>query len=230
MADAGLTGPDLTVVCVLWQGDFRGRNYGPEWVYRLKRMVARNLPVDHRFVCLSNVPRLDVETIQIPDYPPGWWAKLRLFDPALADRLGPRCLYLDLDTLITGDLSFAVDWPLSSGELATAPPSYHWIGGGTPAGGKGIIDRAQSTLMLWRPGEVVDPWAEFTKDVPLNLRGDQDWIGYSQSNHSTFPGDWLVKLKNCQSGPPPGVKIIASMPWKNDVAIKRFEWVRQIWV
>lgn len=84
----------LTVACVLRSGGV----YSPIWVERLRNGVATNLPVKHRFVCLSDV---DVPCERIPlehDWP-GWWAKIE------ALRLPGPVLFLDLDTLILGDLS-----------------------------------------------------------------------------------------------------------------------------
>lgn len=83
----------LTVACVLKSGGA----YDAIWVQRLKAGVARHLPTDHRFVCLSDV---DVPCERIPlkhDWP-GWWSKLEMF------RLEGPVLYLDLDTAIVGDL------------------------------------------------------------------------------------------------------------------------------
>lgn len=84
----------LTVACVLKSGGI----YDATWVARMRDGVARNLPVEHRFVCLSDV---DVPCERIPlehDWP-GWWSKIELF------RLDGPVLFFDLDTAIVGDLT-----------------------------------------------------------------------------------------------------------------------------
>jgi hypothetical protein len=85
----------VRVACVLRSGG----DYGPDDVRRLRGGVEAHLP-GARFVCLSDV---DVPCERIPlrhDWP-GWWAKLNLFSPEITGDF----LYLDLDTIITGDLS-----------------------------------------------------------------------------------------------------------------------------
>jgi hypothetical protein len=87
------TGP--TVACVLRSGG----DYGPDDVRRLRDGVEAHLP-GARFVCLSDV---DVPCERIPlrhDWP-GWWSKLELCAPWVHG----DAVYLDLDTIITGDLS-----------------------------------------------------------------------------------------------------------------------------
>lgn len=85
----------VTVACVLRSGG----DYTPEYVERLAYGVQRHSP--WRFVALSDCS-LDFETIPLAHDWPGWWAKLELFRPGLFE--GP-VLYLDLDTVIVGDLS-----------------------------------------------------------------------------------------------------------------------------
>ena len=91
----------INVVCVFW-----GTKFPVEYVHNLKSMVERNTTIPHNFICLSDKKVKDVETrILKPGYE-GWWNKLQLFD--LGQALGERVVYLDLDTLITGN----IDWLL----------------------------------------------------------------------------------------------------------------------
>lgn len=212
----------LTVCAVLWVGDFRQRRYGPQWVVRLRNMVARHLPIPHRFVCLTNAEVPGVETLPLPDDLPGWWAKVALHKPGL---LSGRCLYLDLDTIPVSDLSDIVTFPAP---LAFMPPSFTF-GGGAPAGGRGVIDRYQTSCMVWDAGEGDAIWTAFTPEVMHSLRGDQDWCGYVEPKRPTMPPGWFRKLRHCTSGPPDGVKVVLSMPWKNDEASGKFDWVRDAW-
>jgi len=84
----------LTVVCVLKSGGV----YDATWVLRLRDGVARHLPIEHRFVCLSDVD-VPCERIPLVHGWPGWWSKLELYKVE-----GP-VLYFDLDTAIVGDLT-----------------------------------------------------------------------------------------------------------------------------
>src|SRR6185369_16858814 len=82
----------LTVACVLKSGGI----YDATWVSRLRDGVARHLPVDHRFVCLSDI-EVPCERIPLEHDWPGWWSKIELLKL-------PSVLFFDLDTAIVGSL------------------------------------------------------------------------------------------------------------------------------
>lgn len=93
----------LIVACVL-----NGGKYSPEYVKKLKSMVDRHLPVEHKFVCLAD-RSFPAEGIVFQDLRamssrlPGWWAKMALFSSKW--RQGADVIYFDLDTVIIGDLT-----------------------------------------------------------------------------------------------------------------------------
>lgn len=135
----------LTVACVN-VGDYLGR--GEEYVAKLRAGVARHLREPHEFVCLRESTKR------------GWWAKVDLFEPG---RFNGRVLYLDLDTVIVGDLSqliahkgllYLVDW-----------------GWKTPTYGSGV--------MVWDAGEHPEIFTRYNPETtPASFRGDQDWLTY----------------------------------------------------
>lgn len=96
----------INIVCVLKQGGKVG--YDATWVEKLQNSVARNLSIPHKFLCISDVEvsceRIPLTTSGIKGA--GWWAKLQLFKPGIFT--GP-VLYLDLDTVITGNLDEIVN-------------------------------------------------------------------------------------------------------------------------
>jgi Tetratricopeptide repeat len=78
----------LTVVCLKW-----GTKYGPEYVNRLARGVARHLSIPHTFVCFTeDSTGIDSSAVQV--HPllaaaaavqlQGWWQKACLFSPEAA--------------------------------------------------------------------------------------------------------------------------------------------------
>lgn len=71
-----------------------GDKFGPEYVHRLENAVRRHLPIQYRFVCLTDS---DCRGL------PGWWGKMCLLEPSW--RRDERVLYFDLDTVPVGDLS-----------------------------------------------------------------------------------------------------------------------------
>lgn len=94
--------PQLTVACVLRSGG----EYRPEHVHALQYASAKHLPAPHDFVCLTDMQKAlrweGVDSIGLVHNWPGWWSKLELFRPGMFEG---RVLYIDLDTVVTGDLS-----------------------------------------------------------------------------------------------------------------------------
>ena len=128
----------LTVACVYKTGG----DYTAEYVARLRAGVERHL-TGGEWACVSDDPK--VATHRLFHGWPGWWSKIELF------RLfaGPT-LYLDLDTVITGDLS----------EIAAAAERYPFVM---------LSDffhprRAQSGVMAWH-GDQSPIYREFA-DAP----------------------------------------------------------------
>jgi hypothetical protein len=135
-----------------------GTLYGPEYVNRLVAMLARHTTKPHEVVCLTDDPTgvtcrvLHLEQQQLP----GWWAKLDLFIPGLFTE---RVLYLDLDTVIRGNVDFLFEY---DGPLAMLrsflPPSSH---------GSAVMSFAPVHDYLY---------TDFTPDLLELYHGDQDWI------------------------------------------------------
>jgi hypothetical protein len=88
----------INVVCVLRHGGKVG--YDATWVEKLKNSVARNLTIDHKFICLSDVD-VPCERIPLIGTGVGFWSKLELFRPGL---FNDPVLYIDLDTVICDNI------------------------------------------------------------------------------------------------------------------------------
>ena len=91
----------ITVACVLW-----GNKFSDKYAQNLKSMVERNTTVPHRFICFSDRKIEGVETKFLRPGMQGWWNKLQLFDGTLKGRV----VYLDLDTLITGNIDWLMNY------------------------------------------------------------------------------------------------------------------------
>jgi len=104
----------LNVLCVKW-----GTKYPADYVNRLRNMVSRNLPLPHRFVCLTDdAAGLEhgIETLPFLQTDLEYcWNKLLLFDRLPLEGVG---LYLDLDVVVTGDLT----------PIATTRPDDPFVG------------------------------------------------------------------------------------------------------
>lgn len=212
----------LTVACVWVQGNVP---YGVEYVTRLKAMVAKHLPVAHQFVCLTDRPwelPADVESIPIPSVGTmfGWWAKIQLFSPS---RFDGRVLYLDLDTLIVGDLNWVAQFPSSFALIPDAgsfqPKTHHRV-----------VKRFNSSVMVWDAGVNTQLFTNWTPAVAKRLWGDQDLIGEQWPHAGMMPAEWFPRLSAIQAGPVPAdaIVVLAKKP-KNEEAARRWPWVAETW-
>ncbi len=88
-----------TVVTVLRSGgDFR-----PEHVQALHRQVLQWAPSGTEFVCLTDVGVDGVACLPLEYDWPGWWSKIEMFRPDIANYLGDF-LFTDLDNVIVGPI------------------------------------------------------------------------------------------------------------------------------
>lgn len=186
---------DLTVACVLRSGGW----CGPEDVQRLAAGVARHLPTQHRFVCLTDVGVPGIETIPLRTRWTGWWAKLELFTPGL---FGGRVLYLDLDTVVVGDLSEIASCAAPFAALA----SFY-----EPAA-------ADSGVLTWEAEAdfALEVWQEFSaRPARWTKRyyGDGQFVsailgGRAERLQDLFPGQIVSFKRDCHGGVPAGARLV----------------------
>lgn len=156
----------------------------PETVNVLRRMVARNYPRPHRFLCVTDDPDgLDPEVEIVPawnDYAhvlsptgaprnPSCYRRLRMFHPEIGRVFGDRFVSLDLDMVITGDLRPLWDRPEDIVLYGDTNPRTYYNG----------------SMILLRAGARPQVWTEFDPVVsPQQSKAaghhgsDQGWISY----------------------------------------------------
>jgi hypothetical protein len=205
----------ITFACVYWQGEFRGREriYTPEWVLKLKRMVARHYNQEHRFVCLTNTV-VDCETIPLIYNLPGWWSKMELFSGALTGRV----VYFDLDLVLLNSITPIADY--QSGFVICGAF-------GQPNKEHGTVHAYNSSVMSFDADKAERFWFEFDAESMTDFRGDQDFIAHVDGGLDTFPRDWVRKLRDGE--PKEGTKVVLCMPDKNKVAAKKHKWIADAW-
>lgn len=101
--------PDVTVAAVLRSGGgYRERDAAR--LYRaVSRWAGKGQPkIRWEFRLLTDVDVPGLTCLPLTENWPGWWSKMELFQPGLLT--GP-VLYLDLDTLIVGDLHELLELP-----------------------------------------------------------------------------------------------------------------------
>jgi hypothetical protein len=100
----------LPVVCWKW-----GKLFGPEYIHNLRSMLARHLHIPHKLFCITDEPaQLDADITALPMFTEhsemkagnrACFRRLRMFDRDMAQLIGPRFLHLDIDIVITGDIT-----------------------------------------------------------------------------------------------------------------------------
>lgn len=158
--------------------------FSAETVNVMRRMVARHYPPPHRFICVTDDPTgIDAGIEIVPlwndfaelknpcGHPrnPSCYRRLRSFHPDIAQYFGARFVSLDLDTVITGDLT----------PLWDRPEDFVIWGDTNPR------TLYNASMYLLTAGARSRVWTEFDPKVSPQLAyharqygSDQGWIGY----------------------------------------------------
>jgi hypothetical protein len=211
----------LTVSCVLRSGGI----YDAEWVKKLRDGVARNLKVDHRFVCYSDTD-VPCERIPLRHNWPGWWAKIELFDGRVS---GPH-IYFDLDNVAMGDLSPLIDCQHEFSMLRNFHRPQHassclmWFKESAPAG---VWDKFISDPKRWMEyyatdrsgaywGDQAFIWDALDRKVPL--------MDFPRTVVAHYKQD--VAAKHC---PPPSASMVI-FSGSVKPSIVQDVWLKKAWV
>lgn len=192
----------INIVCLK-----AGEAYGPEYVNILFDMVRRNLTEGFpgKFHCITDDPTgLDdgIETIQLPADLETWWGKLYMFKKGLFSD-GERCLFLDLDTLIVGNIDEIAKY---EGEFATLRDFY-------------FPQQVGPAVIAWKAGGVASTvWDEWeAQGKPRHSMGDLWWINNLDKGRFRtqidilqvkFPDKFVSYKVSCKPFPPKGTSVV----------------------
>lgn len=215
---------DLIVACVRV-----GDKYGPEYVERLYHGVQRHLKLPHQFVCISDATYSEkgiTTFVAEPDLK-GWWAKMALFKPWW--RRGAKVIYLDLDTIVVGDLA-----PLA----AVAAPFAICRSFVREAGNKTWPCRYGSCVMVLGEEFGADIWASFWCDRHALMKahsryGDQklieDMVGDAPLLQSLLPKGFFLNYRNIARDTKDGGASLVIFGGRNKPSNCVSPWLRHIW-
>lgn len=174
----------LTVVTFRWKPHRLYRTaFGPETVNTLMRMVRRHYQAPHRFMVVTDDPKgIDpcIECIPLwDDYAtvpnpsdhrgPSCYRRLKIFGEEARAMFGDRFVCLDLDTVITGDMSPVWDVPEDFKIWGDTNPT-------SPYNGSMILMTAGARKKVWETfNNVTSPIRSQEKGY---FGSDQAWIGY----------------------------------------------------
>ena len=181
------------VLCMRW-----GSLYPSTYVNVLHAAVRHHMTGSFRFVCLTNEPaglNPEIEHYPIPDIgfrPEHWehgcWPKLTVFMPDLYGLRG-RALFLDLDSLVVGNLdSFfksnpgvvVLDWSSMKGNHQAPNREV----------GTGVF-----AFTLGSESQIVRTFHQSPEAAVRNFRLEQNFVQAKASSIDYWPRDWVVSFK-----------------------------------
>lgn len=185
------------VICMKW-----GNIYSADYVNVLFNACRRNMSKPFRFLCLTDDPSGIDNAIEISPIPEigctaemwthGAWPKLAVFAHQIGDVSSGRALFIDLDTVISGNIDAFFDHPSSFVGIDTGD---NWrpgrqTGGRTALLGTGVFafDVGTQTQILEKFQE--DPAKAFSEsDI------EQVWVQKNAHGINYWPEDWVVSFK-----------------------------------
>lgn len=230
----------IRIVCWKWNGDFQKKKgedfqFKAEHVNRLRNMVGRHLHMPHEFVCITDDTRgIDPDIRIIPLWDDlralgGCYVRLKAFAPEMADIIGTRFAWLDLDTVITNDITPLFDREEDFIMWGDTNPT-------TPYNGSMLMMTAGARRQVW------DEWNEdsISKGVRLGYVGtDQAHIGAclgpNEKRWTTEDGVYSFRChikRNQLLRPPNDARIIffhGSNDPSQELTQDRHPWIREHW-
>lgn len=233
----------LTFVCWRWQprrADYRS-TFGPDTVRVLRNMIARHYHQPHRFLCVTDRPEdlPDIETVQLwkdyldlpaPQGPknPSCYVRLKAYSAEIAEVFGPRFVSMDLDVVITDDITPLFDRPDDFVIWGDTNRNTHYNGGL-------VLMTAGARKKVW---DTFDPSQSPRKAASHGCFGsDQAWISYclgpgekkwtKADGVYSFRND--LQLKGRSKTLPENARLVAFHgrfdPWSPES--QKLDWVRE---
>lgn len=184
------------VLCMKW-----GTLYPSDYVNVLYNACRKNLTGEWRFVCLTDdatgfLP--EIETFDIPDigleesewYTKGVWPKLALYVADLHGLKG-RCLFIDLDMMVVGDLDPMFEF--SKGFVTVD------IGGNWYPGGDGTAERDVGTSVFafdfGQENQILDTFLADKAAAKRDFLNEQQFVGKYAKSMDYWPAEWVISFK-----------------------------------
>jgi len=228
----------LKVVCVM-----TGRKYSMKYVYHLRRMITKHLPVDHTFICLTDEPienpPSNIKFINVAKYISQyglkiWFAKMLIFNREIVG--DGKILYIDLDMVIAASLEplANLDMEYHLGICANFTRINQARNGGKPTWPCGY----GSCVMLL--GEEYGPevWDKFSKDTwgyigNAHQFGDQYIIekltaGNAIMLQDVLPDGYFLHYKDFTINPDKRAAVLV-FAGKTNPADCDIQWITDLW-
>ncbi len=232
----------LTVVCWKWKAPHGYRStFLGEHVNVLRNMVKRHYNGKHRFICMTDDPsgidRARVKVLPLWDdhsaiespygkSNPSCYRRLRMFSDEARDYFGDRFVSIDLDCVITSDVTPLWDRPEDFVIWGNTNPT-------TPYNGSMMLLKAGSRSRVWTEFDPVES-PKLAKKLKY-FGSDQAWIsaclGPNESIWTKNDGVHSFRNQIQRAGLQPNSRIVffhgVHDPW--DADIQKLSWVREHW-
>jgi hypothetical protein len=231
----------LAVVVWKWQQPGYRATFTGEHVNALARMARRNYRGELRVICVTDdATGIGPDVEVLPDWgdwaavrsphgalAPSCYRRLRGFHPFIGDYFGPRFVSLDLDVVITGDMTPIWD---REEDFVGLRDAYH-------------PRQLNGSMFLLRSGTRPSVWTDFSPAKArqaaaiAGFRGsDQAWMTCKLFDEPTWkPGDGLYSYRRSILADgnrlPPDARMVTfhgkTKPWDADA--QAIDWVREHW-
>ncbi|OQR93730.1 hypothetical protein THRCLA_08360 [Thraustotheca clavata] len=210
----------ISVVCIKW-----GTKYGPEYVNKLYCGVRRHFQKTFEFYCLTEdsnglVPKIHV--LPLKEEFVGWWNKAQLFAPDFP--LLGRIIYIDLDTVLVGDLSDLFTYNGSFGTLST-DDMYN----------ERRRDGINSSVMIWSGithSFIYTLLHKYFSSISQCIYKFDHFLEMTLPSHdilqSLYPNQILEYMQHCQVSCPPTARLI-TFPLEPKPATATAPWLPSAW-
>lgn len=184
-----------------------GKAYAPDYVNVLASAVRKHLKTPYRFVCLTDDPTglsPDIEALPIPNmglsagnHSFGAWPKISMFKPDLHGLSG-RALFIDLDSMICGDLAPMFDHPGSLVMVEEWRRPIDWFKVNRPIRGASMV----ISFDIGSMGHVYDELVSRPEHWTSTVRNDQRFMWKLHDDVTFWPDDWVISFKRHLLHPP----------------------------
>jgi len=198
----------IKIICLKW-----GEKYGSEYVNRLCNGIKRNCTLPFELHCFTDNKAGIDETVITHDLPysatvASWWNKIWLFSDEVPFAKDERIFYLDLDTLITGNIDYLL---MDNTDGLVMLQDFYW-------GLARTATQSASGVMSWNVGRFNHVWNSFIQNPEKAMQsvhphGDQVFIGNTLRTSVKYWQDLypeqIVSFKvHCANGLPDNAKIV----------------------
>ena len=210
-------------------------DYGPAHVARHKRAFERHLKIPHEYLCITDSPELVPEGIRtIPLWDKcrdlgGCFNRLFIFSPEMREIIGPRFACVDLDCVVTADVTdiFSRKDDFIINRYVPFP--------GTESDKDQMYN---GSLILMDAGARRKVWDRFDpRTSPARIAGqrmvvgsDQAWIRIVLGRHewTVGPEDGIYEARNIGANLPENARMVF-FSGRRDPSLSPHEWVKRNW-